>query len=69
MLWAACLGSQAHQNEAGLKECPTRNISIEVLGVDNIVGVNFDSRLWGNYGWGYRVGVGYTFGSQNGYSF
>lgn len=68
-IFVAVLAANCHaqRNKTGITESPTRNISIEVLGVDNLVGINFDSRLWGNRGWGYRVGVGYTHGSQNGY--
>ena len=45
------------------QERTERSISIEALGVHNIVGVNFDSRFKGNHGFGYRVGVGYTQGT------
>ena len=46
------------------QERTERSISIEALGVHNIVGVNFDSRFKGNHGFGYRVGVGYTQGTH-----
>lgn len=39
-----------------------RSISVEALGVHNVVGVNFDSRFKGNHGFGFRVGVGYAQG-------
>ena len=37
----------------------TRNLSVELLGAQNIVGINYDSRFEGNSGLGYRVGIGY----------
>lgn len=36
------------------------SVSIEGLGVHNVVGINFDSRFKGNHGFGFRVGAGYT---------
>lgn len=39
-----------------------RSVSIEAMGVHNIVGLNFDSRIKGNHGFGFRVGVGYAQG-------
>lgn len=32
----------------------TRNLSVELLGAQNIVGINYDSRFDGNSGLGYR---------------
>ena len=61
LLLAMCLlGGMAAQAQEGTE----RSISIEALGVHNIVGVNFDSRFKGNHGFGYRVGVGYTQGTH-----
>ena len=40
----------------------TRNLSVELLGAQNIVGINYDSRFNGNSGLGYRVGIGYGYG-------
>ena len=37
----------------------TRSLSVELLGAQNIVGINYDSRFNGNSGLGYRVGIGY----------
>ena len=31
----------------------TRSLSVELLGAQNMVGVNYDSRFKGNSGWGY----------------
>lgn len=42
----------------------TRNLSVELLGAQNIVGVNYDSRFDGNSGLGYRVGIGYGYGNN-----
>ncbi len=39
-----------------------RSLSLELQGVHNLVGINFDSRFKGNHGLGYRVGIGYAYG-------
>lgn len=44
----------------------TRSLSVEILGAQNIVGVNYDSRFKGNSGLGYRVGIGYGYGNNSG---
>lgn len=44
------------------QDATERSISVEALGVHNIVGINFDSRFRGNHGIGFRVGVGYAQG-------
>lgn len=41
------------------KATPLRSIYAEVNG-PNIVSLNYDSRIHGHSGWGYRVGVGYN---------
>ncbi len=38
----------------------TRSLSVELLGAQNAVGINYDSRFNGNSGFGYRVGIGYV---------
>lgn len=43
----------------------TRSLSVELLGAQNVVGVNYDSRFKGNSGWGYRVGIGYGYGDNS----
>lgn len=43
-----------------------QSISVELLGAQNMVGVNFDSRLKGNAGLGYRVGIGFGYGNNSG---
>ena len=43
----------------------TRSLSVELLGAQNMVGVNYDSRFKGNSGWGYRVGIGYGYGDNS----
>ncbi len=44
----------------------TRSLSVELLGAQNIVGINYDSRFKGNSGLGYRVGIGYGYGNTSG---
>ncbi len=44
----------------------TRSLSVEILGAQNIAGVNYDSRFKGNSGFGYRVGIGYGYGENSG---
>ena len=44
----------------------TRNLSVELLGAQNIAGINYDSRFEGNSGLGYRVGIGYGYGDNSG---
>ncbi len=48
-----------------LANAQTRNISIEAFGAHNTVGINYDARLQGNQGWGYRVGIGYSYSSHS----
>lgn len=44
----------------------TRNISLEFFGAHNTIGLNYDARLKGNDGWGYRAGIGYTYAWSSG---
>lgn len=44
----------------------TRSLSIEFFGAQNLAGINYDSRFNGNSGFGYRVGLGYGYGSNIG---
>ena len=44
----------------------TRNLSVELLGAQNIVGINYDRRFDGNSGLGYRIGIGYGYGDNSG---
>ena len=44
----------------------TRSVSVELLGAQNMVGVNYDCRLKGNSGLGYRVGLGFGYGDNSG---
>lgn len=43
----------------------TRSISIEGLGAQNMLGVNYDARIKGNSGWGYRAGLGWSYGMSS----
>ena len=45
----------------------TRSLSVELLGAQNIAGINYDSRFEGNSGLGYRVGIGYGYGDNSGW--
>lgn len=40
---------------------PVRNISTELLGPSNMLGVHYDSRFKGNKGWGYSVGLTWAY--------
>lgn len=42
-----------------------RNFSVEALGAQNTIGINYDTRLHGNSGWGYRIGIGFGYGHSN----
>ena len=59
-LFALCCPS------AVMAQQKTRNLSVELLGAQNIVGINYDSRFNGNSGLGYRVGIGYGYGDNSG---
>ena len=58
LLLAMCLlGGMAVQAQ----DAPERNLSLELFGAQNTVGINYDSRFKSNYGLGYRLGVGYGY--------
>ena len=38
-----------------------KNISVELFGAQNTIGINYDSRLKGNSGLGYRIGIGFGY--------
>lgn len=42
-----------------------QSVSVEVLGAQNTVGINYDSRFKGNDGLGYRIGVGFGYGNNS----
>lgn len=42
------------------------SFSIEAFGAQNTIGVNYDARIRGDYGLGYRVGVGYGYADNSG---
>ena len=46
---------------AQTKQKPVKNVSLEFLGVHNGFGLNYDSRLDGHEGLGYRVGLSYAY--------
>lgn len=41
------------------------SVSLELLGAQNTVGINYDSRFKGNSGLGYRVGIGFGYGDNS----
>lgn len=43
-----------------------QSLSVELLGAQNMAGINYDSRLKGNSGFGYRVGIGFGYGDNSG---
>lgn len=42
-----------------------KNISVELFGAQNTIGINYDSRLKGNSGLGYRIGIGFGYADSN----
>lgn len=42
-----------------------QHIAVEALGAQNMVGINYDARLRGNDGFGYRVGLGFAISKQS----
>ncbi len=48
-----------------MAQTKVRNISIELLGAQNLVGINYDSRFKGNSEFGYRVGIGFGYGDNS----
>lgn len=38
-----------------------KNISVELFGAQNTIAINYDSRLKGNSGLGYRIGIGFGY--------
>ena len=42
------------------------SVSVELLGAQNTIGINYDRRLKGNSGLGYRVGIGFGYGDNSG---
>lgn len=40
---------------------PVRNLHLELFGGSNGIGIQYDSRLKGNSGWGYGLGAGWGF--------
>ncbi|MDY6206195.1 MAG: hypothetical protein SPI30_05545 [Prevotella sp.] len=47
-------------NAQDAREKSTSSISLELFGVHSLIGINYDTRLKGNDGWGHRIGFGYT---------
>lgn len=42
-----------------------KSLSVELFGAQNTIGINYDSRLKGNSGLGYRVGIGFGYGDNS----
>lgn len=47
------------QTASGDTDRPVRNVHVELLGGSNGIGIQYDSRLKGNSGWGYGLGAGW----------
>lgn len=45
----------------------TQSVSIEAFGAQNTIGVNYDARIKGNHGLGYRIGIGYGYANNSGW--
>lgn len=59
---AILLGSLATvsaQTTGGEVSQPVRNLHLELFGGSNGIGIQYDSRLKGNSGWGYGLGAGW----------
>ena len=52
------------QNEEHVTK-PVRNVSIELLGASNGIGLVYDSRFKSNDGWGYSIGAGWGSSKAN----
>lgn len=42
-----------------------KNISVELFGAQNTIGINYDSRLKGNSGLGYRIVIGFGYADNS----
>lgn len=42
-----------------------KNISVELFGAQNTIAINYDSRLKGNSGLGYRIGIGFGYADNS----
>lgn len=42
------------------------SFSVEAFGAQNTIGFNYDARIRGNYGLGYRIGIGYGYANNSG---
>lgn len=61
--------SIAAQDTLETRMAPDRSLSLELFGAHSTVGINYDSRLSGSHGWGYRVGIGYGYSESSYFSF
>ena len=61
--------SIAAQDTLETRMAPDRSLSLELFGAHSTVGINYDSRLSGSHGWGYRVGIGYGYSEISYFSF
>ena len=44
-----------------------KSLSVELFGAQNTIGINYDSRLKGNSGLGYRIGIGFGYADNSTY--
>ncbi|MGP1476456.1 MAG: hypothetical protein ACTTJK_03175 [Phocaeicola sp.] len=55
----------AQESKTSISDRPTKNISVEILGPSNLIGVHYDARFKGNKGWGYSIGAGWGFSQSS----
>lgn len=69
IFWATLLlcGQMTYAQDKG-HDSPLRGFYAELNG-PNIVSLNFDSRIRGENGWGYRVGIGYNRDKDDAYNY
>ena len=70
MKWVAALAlmlaasTMTAQETEETHPSPYQSLSLELFGAHNTVGINYDRRLSGDHGWGFRVGVGYGYSER-----
>jgi hypothetical protein len=62
---ALCSVTAAAQSSGRSADFPVKNISVELLGGSNGIGIHYDTRFKGNSGWGYALGAGWGFSQSS----